>query len=96
MEGRGVRRLLAGLRGHEIIEIGAPEWERLRTYVQVDLAGVAVAALWLGVLWAGGRREGWLLGIVALLLVRDERLTARHRRQRPHRPGEPQRRTDDR
>ncbi|MCF6474304.1 hypothetical protein FAF44_38885 [Nonomuraea sp. MG754425] len=69
MEGRGVRRLLAGLRGHEIIEIGAPEWERLRTYVQVDLAGVAVAALWLGVLWAGGRREGWLLGIVALLLV---------------------------
>ncbi|MEV0829478.1 sensor histidine kinase [Nonomuraea rubra] len=69
MERRGARRLLAGLRGHEIIEIGAPEWERLRTYIQADLGGVVVAAAWVTILYATVRREGWLLAIVVLLLT---------------------------
>ncbi|NJP97609.1 hypothetical protein HCN51_50705 [Nonomuraea sp. FMUSA5-5] len=69
MERRGARGLVAGLRGHEIIEIGAPEWERLRTYIQADLVGVVVAAVWMAALWAGVRREGWLLAIAALLLT---------------------------
>ncbi|GAA2212215.1 hypothetical protein GCM10009850_076770 [Nonomuraea monospora] len=69
MERRGARRVLTGLRGHEIIEIGAPEWERLRTYIQADLIGVVVAAVWIAALWVGVRREGWLLVIVALLLT---------------------------
>ncbi|WP_052423749.1 sensor histidine kinase [Nonomuraea candida] len=69
MERRGPFRLLAGLRGHEIIEIGAPEWERLRSYIQTDLLGVAVAVVWLTVLWATVLPDGRLLAIVALLLA---------------------------
>ncbi|MFC5827501.1 sensor histidine kinase [Nonomuraea insulae] len=69
MERRGAGRFLAGLRGHEIIEIGAPEWERLRTYVQADLVGVLVAAVWLIALWVEELRDGWLLAIAGLLLV---------------------------
>ncbi|TMR90562.1 sensor histidine kinase [Nonomuraea basaltis] len=67
---RGARGVLAGLRGHAIIEIGAPEWERLRTYIQADLIGVLVAATWLAVLRATGAvRSGWIVAIVVLLLV---------------------------
>ncbi|MFC4120885.1 sensor histidine kinase [Nonomuraea zeae] len=69
MERRGARALLAGLRGHEIIEIGAPEWERLRTYIQLDLAGVVVAAGWLLALRLVAVDSGWLVAIVLLLLV---------------------------
>ncbi|MEV4177430.1 histidine kinase [Nonomuraea sp. NPDC049709] len=69
MERRGARELLAGLRGHEIIEIGAPEWERLRTYIQADLAGVLVAVGWLIVLRLLVVDDAWLVVIVSLLLV---------------------------
>ncbi|MEV0618999.1 histidine kinase [Nonomuraea sp. NPDC050404] len=69
MERRGAREVLAGLRGHDIIEIGAPEWERLRTYIQVDLIGVTVAVVWLTILWVVVLPDRWLLVIVALLLV---------------------------
>jgi signal transduction histidine kinase len=72
VERRGARAVLASLRGHEIIEIGAPEWERLRTYIQLDLAGVVVAVAWLIALRVAGV-EGvdgaWLVAIVSLLVV---------------------------
>ncbi|SDK29009.1 sensor histidine kinase [Nonomuraea jiangxiensis] len=69
MERRGARSALAGLRGHEIIEIGAPEWERLRTYIQADLVGVVVAAAWLTALRFVVVFDDWLIAIVSLLLV---------------------------
>ncbi|MFI7128158.1 sensor histidine kinase [Nonomuraea sp. NPDC050153] len=69
MERRGARGVLAGLWGTETIEMGAPEWERLRTYILADLAGVAVATGWLVALRAGVVRNDWLIAIVALLLV---------------------------
>ncbi|SEG99856.1 Signal transduction histidine kinase [Nonomuraea solani] len=69
MERRGPIRLLAGLRGQEIVEIGAPGWEWLRTYIQADLAGVLVAVVWLIVLRATGLDNDWIEVIVALLLV---------------------------
>jgi signal transduction histidine kinase len=68
------------------MEIGAPEWERLRTYIEVDLVGVVVAALWLTALRVWVLPSGWLVVIVCLLvamavfLVRAIHLVRRYRR----------------
>ncbi|MEV0387376.1 histidine kinase [Nonomuraea sp. NPDC050643] len=69
MARRGPYKVLAGLRGPQILEIGAPEWERLRTYIQLDLAGLLIAVVWLIVLRATVLDDDWFVAIIVLLLV---------------------------